>query len=463
MSRETTNHFVHGNKHKQQEGAGFFGALFGDKSSESSDDHGRKNKSSYDSETGYHLNYEQKKMRERDRYRELQYTRAVESEKNLIASYENLAKVSRHYYKSYNKHLGNLITLDENVGMHGLEKTFKSQVIKNVFKGNDRIDRSNPLLLRNYLVSNATMPRNFRKEHLLSQVRYILRKFNPKDELLVQSIDITMDGNKANIKLRGLNGDLYERTGTVDEDFNLDMSDLKRNLKEVLMAIKRKMDFEIEIVSDFDLGSDDMEIPGLNFLDDDTALNKRLKDLEMGKSLRADGPIPLSQMSAKVSKKKSVAAKKNVIFGISDVKPKKDIILDVGPALPQIPGDQGFGEPRALEKKPFALDENLAKIFEGGPAALFAPPPAAPEAAPAAAAPGFAGAAAPLFGPGPAIGPAFGMPAPAPAAPAVDTRDELEKKCNALTAQGEEACRSTMGCFYNKTLNPPKCHKNKKI
>lgn len=452
MSREKTN----------QQGAGFFGALFDDKSSVSSNSHDIGKGSSYDSETGYHLNFEQKKMRERDRYRELQYTRAVESEQNLIDSYETLAKVSRNYYKSYNKHLGNLITLDENVGMHGLEKTFKSQVIKNVFKGNDRIDRSNPLLLRNFLVSNATMPRNFRKEHLLSQVRYILRKFNPKDELLIQSIDITMEGNKATIKLRGLNGDLYERTATVDEDFNLDLSDLKRNMKEVLLAIKRKMDFEIEIVSDFDLGSDDMEIPGLNFLDDDTALNKRLKDLEMGKSLRADGPIPLSQMSAKVSRKKSTP-KKNVIFGISDVKPKREIILDVGTAPPQIPGDQGFGEPRALEKKPFALDENLAKIFEGGPAALFEPPapaPAAPGVAPAApAAPGFAGATAPLFGPGPAIG----VPAAAPAAPAVDTRDELEKICNALTPQGEVACKSKLGCFYNKTLNPPKCHKNKKI
>jgi len=457
MSRETRS----GGMIKQH-GAGFFGALFGDKSSDS--DNTRyspetRKGSSYDSETGYHLNYEQKKMRERDRYRELQYTRAVDSEQNLIDSYENLAKVSRNYYKSYNKHLGNLITLDENVGMHGLEKTFKTQVVKNVFKGNDQIDRANPLLLRNFLVSNATMPRNFRKEHLLSQVRYILRKFNPKDELLVQSIDITMEGNKATIKLRGLNGDLYERTATVDEDFNLDLSDLKRNLKDVLLAIKRKMDFEIEIVSDFDLGSNDMEIPGLNFLDDDTALNKRLKDLEMGKSLRADGPIPLSQMSAKVSKKKS-APKRNVIFGISDVKPKREILLDVGPAPPQIPGDQGFGEPRALEKKPFILDENLAKIFEGGPAAMFAPPapaaaPDATVAAPIATAPGFTGTAAPLFGPGPAIG----MPA---AAPAVDTRDELEKKCNSLTAQGEEACRNTLGCYYNKKISPPKCHRSMK-
>lgn len=450
------------NLHSQQQGAGFFGALFGDKSSSASEssDNSSRNKSSYDSETGYHLNYEQKKMREKERYRELQYTRAVDSEQNLIDSYETLAKTSRKYYNSYNKHLGNLITLDENVGMHGLEKTFKSQVIKNVFKGNDKIDRSNPLLLRNFLVSNATMPRNFRKEHLLSQVRYILRKFNPKDELLVQSIDITMEGNKANIKLRGLNGDLYERTASVDDDFNLDMSDLKRNLKEVLMSIKRKMDFEIEIVSDFDLGSDDLEIPGLNFLDDDTALNKRLKDLEMGKSLNPEGPIPLSQMSAKVSKKKS-SKKKNLIFGISDMKPKKEIILDVGPAPPVIPGDQGFGEPRALEKTPFKLDENLAKIFEGGPAALFAPPAPDPGAAPAPpAAPGFAGAAAPA-----PMMPPFGMPiALAPAAhQPVDTRDELEKICNSLTPQGEAACKGTLGCWYNKKLNPPKCHRGMKV
>jgi hypothetical protein len=437
----------------KQEGSGFFQDLFGGPAARSEDRYSR-GESSYDSETGYHLTAEQKRLRAQENRRQIRYTQAVQSEDALINSYETLAKSSRNYYKAYNRHLGNLITLDDNLNMSGLQQTFKSQVIKNVFKGNDVIDRTNPLLLRNFLVSDATLPRNFRKEHLISQVRYILRKFNPKDELLIQSIDVTLEGNKANIKLRGLNGDLYERTASIDEDFNLDISDLKRNMKEVLMSVKRKMDFEIEIVSDFELGSDDLEIPGLNFLEDDSALAKRMKDLEMKKSLRADGPIPLSQMSAKSTKKKSMLApKKDIIFGISEPKPKKlkSIELDVG--APQIPGDQGFGEQRALEKKPLAVEESLAKIFEGGPAALFAPPvPVAAPGAPAAPA-GFAGAVVPNA-----------LPV-APVAPVaeIDTRDELEKKCNALTSQGEAACKGTLGCFYNKTLNPPKCHKNKKI
>ena len=537
-------------------GGGLFGALFKEKDNY---DDGYKNKklkntgSSYDSETGYHLTAEQKKMRRLERHGEVSYTKAVESEQNLITSYENLAKSSRNYYQSYNRHLGNLITLDENLGIHGLEETFKSQVIKNVFKGYDTVDRSNPLLLRNYLVSNATMPRNFRKEHLLSQIRYIMRKFNPKDELLIQSTDISLDGTKAVIKLRGLNSELYERTIQVDKDFNLDMTELKKNIKDVILAIKRKMDFEIEIVSDFELGGDDIEIPGLMFIDDDNALDKRLKNLEFAKSLNATGPIPVSQMSAKDKPNAPPPPKKNIIFDISVPRPKaQPIVVPLAPEGAKIPGTQGFGEVRQLEKKPFVIEDEINKIL-GGPTAAADAPPAAngfPGAAPGGF-PGAPGGFAPGgfapggfapgppggfprppppggFAPGPpppggfvprppggfAPGPPGGFPggpggfvprppggfvpgapggfprppggfpgapggfaprppggfAPPPGGfqppnnPAAqeDTRDEQEKKCNALTSQ-PEVCKTTPGCFYNTKRIPPKCHKGMKI
>ena len=463
----------------QQNGAGFFDVLFGAK--ESNKYGHRDGLSSYDSETGYHLTAEQKRLRRLERHGQVNYSKAVESEKQLIDSYENLAKSSRKYYQSYNRHLGNLIILDEGLGIRGLEETFKSQVIKNVFKGYDTVDRSNPLLLRNYLVSNATMPRNFRKEHLLSQIRFILRKFNPKDELLIQSIDITLEGSKASIKLRSINGELYERTAQVDKDFNLDMTDLKRNLKDVLLAIKRKMDFEIEIVSDFELGGDDIEIPGLMFIDDDNALNNRLKNLQFAKSLNATGPIPLSQMSDKPDDKKpaAVPAKKNQVFKISEPKPAyKAVEIPLAPPGGQIPGTQGFGEARQLETKPFDFGDAIQKIL-GGPAAVnTAAVPAPGGALGQAPAPGGPIGQAPVQGglpafaagpvipvaqvPGGMMGQQQGIPV-AQAAQVVDTRDEVEKMCNALTPQGEEVCKNTLGCFYNKKLNPPKCHRGMKI
>lgn len=417
----------------QQKGGGFLKKLLGLNSNDS-----------YEIDTGYHLTAEQKKLRDNDYTGRLNYNGVVESEDDLIRNYEKLARVSRNYYASYNRHLNNLITLDDKLGIQGLEKTFKNQVIKNVFKGNDIIDRSNPLLLRNFLVSNSTLPRNFRKEHLLSQIRYILRKFNPKDELLIQSVDVSLEGNKAIIKLHGLNGDLYERSAAIDEDFNLDMNDLKRNIKEVLLSIKRKMDFEIEIVSDFKLDSEDMDVPGLNFLDDENALERRLKDLEMRRTLNPAGPVPISQMSPQ--KKSDAAAKRPKIFGISPAKPKQvEIPLLAAATGIQIPGDQGFGEQRAIEKKPFIVEDAINKILQGGPTA-FNPEVANP--APTAAPNPAAGMMQPFAG----IQPAAGM----------NTRDELEKKCNDLTSQ-PDVCSKTLGCFYNTKLNPPKCHKDKKI
>lgn len=428
-----------------QDGAGFFDFLRGSPSEINEN---------VDPETGYQYSPYQIAVMKNKKPTGKYYSTGVNSETDLINNYESLTKAVKNYNSSYNKHLTNLITLDDINSMHGLENTFKDVVIKNVFKGNDIIDRSNPLLIRNYFASDFTAPKDFRKEHILSQIRFIMRKFNAKDELLVRDVDVELKGRNAHIKFRGLNGDLHEKIIAVDDNYDLDMSKVKSEVKDVLSTIKQKMDFQIDLVSDFELGDEDIEIPGLDIVDDEGALARRLKDLDMKRSLRvgSKSAIPLSQMG--LPDNLPPPDQKNMIYGLGD-KPQPKVMPweirltdpNAPPISPDIGLDQGFGGPRPIEMKPFTAEEGLARIIQGTPTAL----PAALPAAPQPVIPGFPAAAAPVI-------PGFPAAA-APVQPAAQpTRDELETICRTITDR--DKCKGTLGCFFDNTIG--KCHRNMK-
>lgn len=228
-----------------------------------------------------------------------------ESEDKLIKSYESLATASKKYYEDYNNHLENLITLDDINGMTGLQTTFKNVIVKNLFKGTDKVDTSNPIFLKNYLVTDNTTPKFFRKEHLISQIRYKLSGFALKDTLLISSYDVNMQDNKAVIKFKMINGDTHEKTVAIDSNFNMDLTKLQSDLREIIKSMKKKMDYEIEIADDFELTEADLEIPGLEFADPATALERKIKALQ--------GSVKLDSAElANTKPKKSSSSKKEV-------------------------------------------------------------------------------------------------------------------------------------------------------
>jgi hypothetical protein len=233
-------------------------------------------------------------------------TSSKDSEEELIKSYENLASVSRKYYEDYNKHLENLITLDDINGMTGLQTTFKNVIVKNLFKGYDKVDQSSPILLKNYLVSENTTPKFFRKEHLISQIRYKLAGFALKDTLLISQYDVSMEDNKAIIKFKMINGDMHEKSVPIDSNFNMDLSKLQGDLREIIKSMKKKMDYEIEIADDFELTEADLEIPGLEFADPGTALERKIKALQP--SVKVDSAELATTRPKIASAKKEVPA-----------------------------------------------------------------------------------------------------------------------------------------------------------
>ena len=110
------------------------------------------------------------------------FTKTIQSTKsseyNLIKSYENMDAMSKQYHKSYDIHLTNLAKLDEYANFKGMENLFKKVIMKNNFK-NGKIDKSTPILFRNYLIEEETSPSAFRKEHIMRQIYYVLEKYFP--------------------------------------------------------------------------------------------------------------------------------------------------------------------------------------------------------------------------------------------------------------------------------------------
>ena len=72
------------------------------------------------------------------------------------------------YNKAYEKHLENLLLIDDFIHFNGMETLFKKVIMKDNFT-NGKIDRSNPLLFQNYLIEGDISPSSFRKEHLIRQ------------------------------------------------------------------------------------------------------------------------------------------------------------------------------------------------------------------------------------------------------------------------------------------------------
>jgi hypothetical protein len=400
------------------------------------------------------------------------FTKAVNTEAELLDSFENLADSAKRYYNAYNEHVQSLITLDDIHAMKGLLTTFKKTIVGDTFKNVDRIDRSNPLLLRNYLAGDETTPRNFRKEHLLSQIRYCIRRFHPKDEILIQDIDVALEDNKAVVSIRTINGDLHERKVLIDDNFNLDLDKMKADIREIIKSIKQKMDFEIEVVSDFELPKDGgLELPGAMFITPG-GLDRKLSDMGGTDNIIRVGPenaIPISQARGS-GKSAGKPMDKNFIFGYSTTKKKTESRRKPGnnnqtPPPEDIGLEQGFGG-RKLEQA--SIKDELLKLLDG-PAGMLSPDEIKDA---------IGGQQAP---PLPAVV-VTGQPAPPPAytpAPPVQTRafgskskskkatapgaagniDILEQKCKAIS--DPNSCKQTLGCYYNYTKKV--CHRDVKI
>jgi len=215
--------------------------------------------------------------------------KSKKSENELINAYEDYVKITKKYFSLYNNHLNNLKELEENKNISNLVDLFKKHIMNDEFNYNIHVDRSNPLLLNNYLVTDDTLRKNFLKEHVINQLRYAIHKFNIKDKILIESIgNVSIDGMKCNYTIKASTGDKYELQTNINKDYLIDMNDVEEQIIKLISEIKGKLEFDIELVDDFQVEDrEDIEIPGITYNkpEDINLIDAKLRQLSQEQDL----------------------------------------------------------------------------------------------------------------------------------------------------------------------------------
>ena len=162
------------------------------------------------------------------------------SESALINSYEDYDDKTQKYNKAYNTHIQNLKELDDFINFNGMETLFKKIIMKDNFN-TGHIDKSNPLLFRNYLIESDVPPSTFRKEHILQQVRYILNKYFPsREHMFIKYMDV--DVGKSAFNLNIITMDDNKKSRKINhEDYIISKSETKKALSNVLSTAKKTL------------------------------------------------------------------------------------------------------------------------------------------------------------------------------------------------------------------------------
>ena len=173
--------------------------------------------------------------------------RTKKSEISLINAYEDYDDKTQKYNKAYNTHIQNLKELDDYINFKGMETLFTKIIMKDNFK-TGHIDRSNPLLFKNYLVESDVPPSTLRKEHILQQVRYILNKYFPsREHLFLKYMDVEVGKNAFILNIVTIDNIKKSRKINHD-DYIISKSETKKALSEVISAAKKNLKRESLVV-----------------------------------------------------------------------------------------------------------------------------------------------------------------------------------------------------------------------
>ena len=170
------------------------------------------------------------------------------SEGKLIKTYEDMDEKTRIYTKAYTEHLENLETLDNYANFNGMVTLFKKILMKdNIKTGN--IDKSNPILFRNYLIEGEVMPSTLRNEHLKRQIDYFRNKyFALRDNTFISYLSVS-DITKTSFVMNVVTIDNKKYNRKIShEDFLVNKSEVKSSLKDIIHTTKRNLKRDSEIV-----------------------------------------------------------------------------------------------------------------------------------------------------------------------------------------------------------------------
>jgi len=162
------------------------------------------------------------------------------SEGKLIKTYGIMDSATKHYQKSYDTHLQNLEKLDDYANFNGMENLFKKVIMKENFK-NGKVDKSLPILFRNYLIEDETAPSAFRKEHIMRQVNYVLDKyFAGREHMFIKSMSVDVGKNEIILYITTIEN--IKKSRKINHSgYVISISETKSALKEILATTKKNL------------------------------------------------------------------------------------------------------------------------------------------------------------------------------------------------------------------------------
>ena len=170
------------------------------------------------------------------------------SEAKLIKTYQDMDEKTRVYTKSYVEHLENLSQLDEYAHFNGMVTLFEKVIMRDNIK-TGKINMSNPLFFRNYMVEGEVMPSVLREEHLKRQIDYFREKyFSSRDNAFINYITIT-EITKTSFVFNVIMIDNKKYNRKIShEDYLINKSEFKSALKDIIHTTKRNLKRDSRII-----------------------------------------------------------------------------------------------------------------------------------------------------------------------------------------------------------------------
>ena len=161
------------------------------------------------------------------------------SEAKLISSYEVMDKIQAEYSKAYNDHLKNLELLDDRVNFNGMVNVFKKMIMKYNIKSGV-IDKTSPILFRNYSIEGEFAPSAFRREHISKQIYFYMKKyFPPSDSGVIKYMNIeNITTTSFTLNITTIDNKNY-KTKITHEDYLVDKTEVKKTLKDIIHTTKK--------------------------------------------------------------------------------------------------------------------------------------------------------------------------------------------------------------------------------
>ena len=170
------------------------------------------------------------------------------SEAKLIKTYQDMDEKTRLYTRAYVDHLENLGQLDNYAHFNGMVTLFEKVIMRDNIK-TGKINMSNPILFRNYMIEGEVMPSVLREEHLKRQIEYLREKyFSSRDNSFVNYITIT-DITKTSFVFNVIMIDNKKYNRKIShEDFLINKSEFKSALKDIIHTTKKNLKRDSRII-----------------------------------------------------------------------------------------------------------------------------------------------------------------------------------------------------------------------